>query len=111
MTKDNATAAYALLSYYAKLYKDRYGVSPTINKYKEKWAASSILEDYGKETSHKVLEYYFKMQKEGHPLNWFYNNFDVLLDRINESEKDQQLRKERRAQTALLRQEWLNGNA
>jgi predicted N-acyltransferase len=51
------------------------------------------------------------MQKEGHPLNWFYNNFDVLLDRINDSEKDQQLRKERRAQTALLRQEWLNGNA
>lgn len=111
MTKDGATAAYALLSYYAKLYKDRYGVTPTINKYKEKWAASSILEDYDKETAHKVLEYYFKMQKEGHPLNWFYNNFDVLLDRINDSEKDQQLRKERRAQTALLRQEWLNGNA
>ena len=82
-----------------------------INKYKEKWAAASILEDYDKETAHKVLEYYFKMQKEGHPLNWFYNNFDVLLDRINDSEKDQELRKERRAQTALLRQEWLNGNA
>lgn len=111
MTKDNANAAYAFLSYYAKLYKELYGIAPTINKYKEKWAASSILDDYGKETAYKVLEYYFKMKKENHPLTWLYNNFDILLDRINDQNKDEELRKERRKQTALLRQEWLNGNA
>jgi hypothetical protein len=35
VTKEVATAAFALLSYYAKAYKARYGKQPVINKYKE----------------------------------------------------------------------------
>ena len=59
MTKDGANAAFAFLSYYAKLYSLKYGKQPTINKYKEKWAASSILEDYDKDSAYKVMDYYF----------------------------------------------------
>ena len=111
MTQDSANAAFALLTYYAKKYEIRYGIKPTINKYKEKWAAASILNDYGKETAHKVIDYYFKLNKEGHPLNWLYNNFDNLYDAVKENEKDLELRKKRREETAKLRKEWLNGNA
>ena len=111
MTKDGASAAFALLSHYSKLYYAKYGRQPNINKYKEKWAAFSIIEDYSKDTVYKVLEHYFKLNKEGHPLNWFFNNFDVLLNTIESEEKDLELRKKRREETARLRQEWLNGNA
>ncbi len=111
MTKEVATAAFAFLSYYAKLYSLKYKKQPVINKYKEKWAASSILEDYDKDTAYRVMDYYFSLTKEGHPLGWFFNNFDVLLNSLESSIKDNELRKQRRLETAKLRQEWLNGNA
>lgn len=111
MTKEVANAAFAFLSFYAKLYKEKYGKQPTLNKYKEKWAASSILEDYGKEDSYSALEYYFKLTKEGHPLSWFFNNVDSLLDSLKSEKVDSELRKQRREETARLKKEWLNGNA
>lgn len=111
MTKEVATAAYALLSYYANAYKNKYGKQPNINKYKEKWAASSFLEDYGKETCENVVDYYFKTTKEGHPLTWMFNNFDTLLNAYESNINDEKIRAERRAETARLKKEFLNGNA
>ena len=111
MTKEVATAAFALLSYYAKAYKAKYGKQPVINKYKEKWAASSFLEDYGNDACERVIDYYFKTPKEGHPLNWMFNNFDSLLNAYQAQIEDEKIRAERRAETARIRQEFLNGNA
>ena len=36
MTKSEANLAFALLTYYAKKFEDKYGKKPNINKYKEK---------------------------------------------------------------------------
>ena len=111
MTKVEATAAFALLSYYAKAYSLKYGKEPTINKYKEKWAAASILDDYDVETAKNVIDYYFKLSKDGHPLNWLLNNFEDVLQSYTSALKDEKIREERRKETARLRQEWLSGNA
>jgi hypothetical protein len=70
-----------------------------------------LLDDYGKEKVTKGIEYYFKLNKDGHPLGWLYNNFDVVYNSYESNIKDEQLRAERRAQTAKLKQEFLNGNA
>jgi hypothetical protein len=111
MTKDGANAAFALLSYYAKKYKERYNTTPTVNKYKEKWAASSILEDYDKQDVYDVMDFYFTLSREVHTLAWFFNNFDRLYESRLSHQADLKAREERRIQTAKLREEWLNGNA
>ena len=58
-----------------------------------------------------IIDYYFTLSKEGHPLTWLFNNFDKLKDTVNANEVDKKLRAERRAELAKLREEWLNGNA
>lgn len=101
--------AYSLISEYIGLYRDKYGANPVINKYKEKWAMSSIVEDFGYEEVEKTLHYYFKLTKDMHPLTWFFNNFSTLhISRLG-SEKDAMLRAEQRKKTQELRAEYLNG--
>ena len=101
--------AFVLLSDYIGEYRNKYSSVPLINKYKEKWAMVSILEDFGKENVEKAIVHYFKLNREGHPLNWFFNNFSAIhLSRVS-SEKDAELRKEQRKKTAQLRAEHFNG--
>ncbi len=110
MTKDLAKLGFAVLGYYSKAYESRYGVVPTINKYKEKWAAVSFVEDYGLDTVYLVIDYYFRLPKD-HSISGLFNNFDSLLNAHKSNEQDEKLRAERRAETARIRQEFLNGNA
>lgn len=101
--------AYALLSEYSRLYRDKYGSTPVLNKYKEKWAMLSLLEDFGRDGVESTLEYYFKLSKDGHPLTWFVNNFTTVhTSRLN-ARKDAMLREEQRKKTQELRAEYLNG--
>lgn len=111
MTADKAKLAYIFLNNYVKLYEKKYKMKPSVNKYKEKWAVVSIIDDYTLDQIDVALEYYFTLQKEGHPLVWFYNNVDNIISTLKEKERDERLRLERRKQTAKLRQEYLNGNA
>lgn len=111
MTKDIEKLAFVLLNNYAKLYQLKYDKKPTLNKYKEKWGASSLIEDFGIDEVDRVLNYYFKLQKDKHPLVWFYSNFESLLNALNNTERDNKLRAERRIELAKIRKEFLNGNA
>lgn len=105
----NEKDAYSVISKYSSIYKDRYGTQPIVNKYKEKWAMSSLIEDFGLESVSLTLEYYFKLNKDGHPLSWFFNNFsNIHMSRIS-SEKDDRIRAEARARTLELRSEFING--
>lgn len=105
----NDKDAYSLLSEYAQLYWERYSQPPIINKYKEKWGMSSLVEDFGRDGVSKTLIYYFKTNREGHSLPWFYNNFSSIhLSRLA-SEKDDKIRAAARTKTRQLRAEYLNG--
>jgi hypothetical protein len=101
--------AYSLLSEYSRLYQTRYSQSPVINKYKEKWGMSSLVEDFGKEGVSKTLLYYFKTNREGHSLSWFYNNFSNIHSSRLSSEKDAIIRREQRIKTMQIRAEFMNG--
>lgn len=101
--------SYSLLSEYSKLYHAKYGQPPILNKYKEKWGMSSLVEDFGKEDVSRTLNYYFKINREGHSLPWFYNNFsNIHLSRLS-AEKDDKIRAAVREKTRQLRAEYLNG--
>ena len=79
---------HILLTIYMALYEQKYGKKPRINKYKEKWAMQDVLDSIGFEQAKDVLNYYFRTGKNGHPLNFFYNNFDRLEDMMIQINKD-----------------------
>lgn len=85
--------AYILLSKYDTLYKERYGSKPRYNRFKEKWAMQDVIDSIGVDRAEVLIDYYFKVTKQGHPLTWFFYNFDKLDEMLVKIEAD----KERRA--------------
>ena len=82
----NNKEPYVLLSLYSNLYKEKYNKVPTINKFREKWAMQDVIDSVGFERAKELLIYYFATNKQGHPLNFFYNNFD-RIDMLNKEIK------------------------
>lgn len=113
MTKsDMDKIVFALLSKYINLYQIKYDKKPILNKHKEKWAMKSLVEDFGQDEVSSILDYYFMhSSKEGRPLNYFFNNFDLLITARNNLEKDNAIRAERRKEMQRIRQEYINGYA
>jgi hypothetical protein len=92
----NEKQPYILISLYLSLYKERYNKSLTVNKFREKWAMQDVIDSVGYDRSVELLKYYFKTNKSGHPLNFFYNNFD----RIDQLEKE--IKKDKAVRSVLL---------
>lgn len=85
-------AVYILLGKYDTLYKERYGVKPKYNRFKEKWAMQDVIDSVGVERAQELIEYYFKVSKSGHPLTWFFYNFDKLDEMLENIEEDRKRR-------------------
>lgn len=109
MASKSFKAEYAFIDRYKKLYLTKYGKEPSINKYKEKWAITSLLEDYGHDTVFECLDYYFRTSKVDHPLTWFFFNFEQLNGSMVSQKSDEQLRRLRREKTQMIVKEYLDG--
>ncbi len=84
----NEKEPYVLIGLYESLYKERYGKKPRINKFREKWAMQDVIDSVGFERAKELLVYYFKTSKSGHPLSFFFYNFDKIDYLKIEIEKD-----------------------
>ena len=84
----NNKEPYILLTLYQNLYKDKYNVKPKINKFREKWAMQDVIDSVGFDRAKELLVYYFKTSKSGHPLSFFFYNFDKIDYLKSELEKD-----------------------
>ena len=93
---------YILISLYQSLYKDKYGRVPTINKFREKWAMQDVIDSVGFDRAKELIEYYFTLNKNGHPLQFFFYNFDKMDSIKVESDKDKEKRKLLLEQTKKL---------
>jgi len=102
---DNTKQPYALISLYEKLYSEKYNKSPRLNKYKEKWAMQDVIDSIGYDRALSLLNYYFSVTKQGHPLQWFFYNFDRLDDMLSQSEEDAIRRKKMRLATKKMVEE------
>ena len=98
----NNKEPYILLTQYQNLYKERYGKVPTLNKFREKWAMQDVIDSVGYDRAKELLSYYFKTGKSGHPLNFFYNNFDRMDSFMKGSEEDKESRRRLREATKKL---------
>jgi RecA-family ATPase len=93
------------VSFYCTLYKDKYGKQPVVNKYREKWGMLDVLETVEYDRAKTLLEYYFHVNKPGHPLNWFFYNFDKLDDSLRKKDADKKHRDMLRLQTKQMVEE------
>jgi hypothetical protein len=84
----NEKQPYVLIGVYESLYLERYGKKPRVNKFREKWAMQDVIDSVGYERAKDLIVYYFKTSKSGHPLNFFFYNFDKIDYLKTEIEKD-----------------------
>jgi hypothetical protein len=105
MAKEEARQPYVLMSIYEMLYKEKYNRTPKINKYREKWAMQDVIDSIGFDRARDVIEYYFKTNRPGHPLQQFFFNFDKLDQVMIELEKDKLAREKLRMQTKQMVEE------
>ena len=89
----NSKEPYILLTLYQNLYKEKYGRAITINKFREKWAMQDVIDSVGYTRAKELLEYYFGLTKNGHPLQFFFYNFDKMDALKIEIEKDKEKRR------------------
>ena len=93
---------YILISLYESLYFEKYGKKPRLNKFREKWAMQDVVDSVGFDRARELLDYYFRTGKNGHPLNFFFYNFDRMDQVEKEREKDRINRSRLRQQTKTL---------
>lgn len=75
---------------------------PRLNKFREKWAMLDVIDSVGYDRAKELLHYYFNTGKTGHPLNFFYNNFDRMDTFMESAEKDREHRRKLRQETKKL---------
>lgn len=73
-----------------------------MNKFRDKWAMQDVIDSVGYDRAKELLIYYFKTSKTGHPLNFFYNNFDRMDAFMENTEKDKEHRRKLRQETEKL---------
>ena len=89
----NEKEPYVLIGLYEVLYKEKYNRKPRINKFREKWAMQDVIDSVGYDRAKELLIYYFSLNKNGHPLNFFFYNFDKMDALKLEIEKDKEKRR------------------
>ena len=87
---------------YESLYTERYGKKPTVNRYREKWGMQDVIDSVGFNRAKEILEYYFRTGKNGHPIIWFFNNFDLLDKMMEQRTEDDENRKKLRVLTKQM---------
>ena len=102
----NIQVASKLLTSYVKQFTAKYKKPIVINRYKEKWAMSDVVESLGADRAQEVLDYYFSTSNYGHPLQWFYYNFENLSKIMYQLEEDKEKRDRLRSDTARRVMEW-----
>ena len=89
----NEKQPYILIGIYLSIYKEKYNKTLTINKFREKWAMQDVIDSVGYTRAKELLEYYFGLTKNGHPLQFFFYNFDKMDALKIEIEKDKEKRR------------------
>lgn len=98
--------ATELLNLYVSLYQEKYASSPKMNRHKHRWGFKAMYEDFGLPQSKRIIQYYFRTQHLGHPLEYLLYNYENLCEMMIAVEQDAIKREELRAETEKRVREW-----
>lgn len=98
----------SLLDLYVLLYEEKYGHTPSLNRYRDKWNMVDVCDSVGFDKAKDLLQFYFKTGSEGHPLTFFFYNFDKLEVGMKQASEDasdkERLRKETEERVKAFRE-------
>ncbi len=95
-----------LVNLYIEIYVKKYDRSPEINRFKQKWGFISMIEDYKFPTAKKIIEYYFKTDRFGHPVEHLLYNYETLYKNMVEQDRDAAERERLLRETEQRVREW-----
>lgn len=104
-----ATAATCnkLTTYYLETYEAKYGFKPVVNRHKARWGMDNVLEDLKPAQVMVLLDYYLETTSNSrHSLEWFFYNYDKLIEKREQYEKDEADRKRLREESKKRVEEW-----
>lgn len=102
-----AKDCHVCISYFVKKYKERYGMEPVVNRHSARWSFASILEGMPPSEVKNLLDYYFTLTlPKRHSLEWFFYNYDKLIESRTETEKDKDRRAKLREESERRAREW-----
>lgn len=102
-----AKDCHALVTYFVKKYEEVYGFKPTVNRHSARWGFDSILSDLSSTEAKSLIDYYFRTESaKGHPLDWFFYNYDKLLIAKAESDVDADRTAKLREESKKRAEEW-----
>lgn len=106
--------AHALVTYFGKKYKAKYGFAPKVNRYSARWGFDSILMDMSNSDAEELIDYYFMtVSPSGHALDWFFYNYEKLSEAKEKTDADRKSLADIRERTRKRTEEWRkkqNGN-
>lgn len=98
---------HALTTHYISLYQGRYNRKPLINRNRARWGWDNILEDLTPTQCRQLLEYYFSAESsKNHSIDWFFHNYDKLIEKKKYDEADAVDRAQLRAESKKRVEEW-----
>lgn len=103
----SAKDCHTLISYYEKLYKEKYGTAPVVNRHTARWSFDGMLKGMSMAEVKSTLEYYLTTNNASrHKLDWFFYNYDKLLENRRDSESDSEHRAKLRRESEQRAREW-----
>lgn len=103
-----AKDCHALSSYYEKVFQDKYGYKPTINRNTARWGWEGILSGGMKMVEVKsLIDFYFETGTTNkHSLQWFFYNYDQVIQTRQEVISDREHREKLRRESQARAKEW-----
>lgn len=78
---------HILLSLYVTLYEKAYGFKPPVNRNRDKWGFSDMIEDLGMDRAREVVEWYFDTGAT-HTFSNLFRTYDKISMEIDEYNRD-----------------------
>lgn len=97
----------SLTSYYSHLYQNKYNAKPVMNGYKARWGFDTMLGHLSSKDIQELLEYYFNtISLNGHTLEWFFYNYESLMDGLVAQRREQEKQAQVLSETEKRVMEW-----
>lgn len=91
--------AGVLLDHFKKIYKEKYGKSPKVNTYSDKWGMIDTIDDHGFDKTRELLDYYISTGSDWHSIKDFYRRADVYRESMEAGKRDRMYRERLMQQT------------
>lgn len=102
-----AKDCHAMTSYFEKKYNEKYGRVPNANRYAARWGFDAILQSMNSDDAKALVDYYLTTPgTRKHDLDWFFYNYEKVLDAMLRSKDDAAHRQKLMEESKLRAERW-----